>query len=403
MYVGNQIMLVTNVVKVDDKIKCYGIIFNGELDDVKSYFVEDKKPVMLQTSKVNIGDIIPVDETEFNKQKDSFESASQKDRINNIITLFEGIKKHVYGKTPVYFYEKNMLESERKYVWQHMHATSALSRSLYLITLGDDKDIRSARDLCVKNLADHLNSSACVLEQYLNRNEYEFVEKQMEALKFVNNMPEKMFSHKSPDIALSDAGTHYDYTLITGVDYENKTCNGVKLCNLLGKGDGRGNLTCVKDVPFVGGSPILGELVGVEETEDAKPVLHKDEPKPRTFDERVNNLYFLNELLFEHYVKDNPKQFNPKVYTAQMELTNALSQMFGLKAEIAMEDGNVDEKTSLYLTLAKNLKDKYKNAKSEESVYQIEALNEEVDITRSMAFLPKTSFSDKNQATLDMF
>ena len=236
-------MLVTYVQTYGKNNTYYGIIFNGELDDVSSYFTEDKTPVDFQGKEVQIrpGDIIPSYSNGLGKMESPFNSQTQQQRINNIITLFEGITKCAKQKVPTFFEDGTFGKDQQKYVWQYLHATAALGGALSSLNFNENRKVElSAKGVCLKYLLDRVSSVSSGLDKKLSsREDYFLAENLLEAIKILNQAPESCFKFSNPQPEC-DEEDHNDYLLVTDRN-EDGTVNGIMLSNLLGKGSGQGN------------------------------------------------------------------------------------------------------------------------------------------------------------------
>lgn len=405
MYIGNEIMLVTRAYAQGKQTRCYGIIFNGELDSVKSYFTEDKEPIEYEGVAIKIGDLVPVDAKK--AVVDEFYSKPVKERINNIVTLFGGIKKCAEEKIPEYMHKNVLNENNRKYAWQYMHAVQDLCASLRSLEFDEkhNTNVKNVKDVCMENFIYEMHRPIGNLDKNLSKKEdYALVEKTMEALKIANNVPDKYYAFKTPVITLCDQ-THDDYVLVTGRN-EDKTVNGVMLTNLSGKSDGRGSLKYVTSMPCKGGFPLLGDLIGVEQKDDEQ-ILNKEDIVPKKIEERIDNLYFLNDLLFEHYFQNDPKEFSQTVYNAQTHLTKALTVLLNDYVMLPYENIGKEEENRgiIYSVLAKNLHQEVLECKSLSNIDGMKALNKNVNLTKPMVDLPKVALGNNKavQKTLDMF
>ena len=260
--IGNELMLVTTARKTGNSTMCYGIIFSGDINSVKSYFTEDENIVEYKDVDINVGDVVSYDAKNVNKT--NFASQPMKDRINNITILFDGLKSCAKGKIPEYFDYDAVNENNRKYVWQYMYATQRLCASLRSIAANEiqNNKEKNVKDVCLESLMSHLYASSYQLDKKLagGKENYLFVETGLKVMKMINGVPENKFSFKGAPITLCDDGTHDDYVLVTSRN-EDGTVNGVMLENLLGKNDGRGSLKTVSFMPCANGKPLLGDLI----------------------------------------------------------------------------------------------------------------------------------------------
>ena len=120
----------------------------------------------------------------------------------------------------------------------------------------------------------------------------------------------------------------------------------------------------------------------------------------------MNNLYYVNNLIFEHYVQKENKAFSTAVFNAELYLARGLITMMYDQAYYACEDNELGNNRRVVIAAsADKLKTKWLDAKKYQDVQQIAVLNDNVYKTKPIVDLPKRAFSssEKKQTTLDMF
>ena len=408
MYVGNEIMVVTSVAGRDYKLKsCQGISFSGELDKVSKYYIEENEQIQYNGVNVEVGDLIYVDAKAVESGKLPFSSGSQKERINNITTLFMGLRKCAETKIPEYMQNGTFSEETRKYVWQYLHAVKKLAGALDTMNRNEKMSLSAnAKTVCLSKMMVFAGEKSYNLDKKLSEKEkYLLVENQMEAINILNKAPDSCFVCTTGALTPCDNDTHEDYFLVTGRNEDGETFNGILLSNLRGKNETKSSLKFAHSISCSNGYPLIGDLVGVETIDDTQ-TLNKEDSYPKTFEQRMSNLQFVNEVLFEHYVQNANKDFSTPVYNSQLGIAKGMVEILGDKIYNISDENQIDKnKATVYRAVAAKLKDDYLAAKREGNVKSICSLNEQIYSVQPILDLPKRAFAgkDSKQQTLDMF
>ena len=399
--------LVTKVSHYGQGGDCSGIMFTGKIDDVKSYYTE-KTSHHIKEKNMHIGDIVLID-ADGNIVTENCSPEPFKTRIQNITTLFEGIKKSAQQKTPNFFGKEQVLPEEKNFVWQYFNAAGEMVKALDSLIFTQKKEEEITPLVEIIDGMVTKSTGICGKMKVTEKKAYaysEFLTRQLKAIHVLSNIGQSQFKIESKKITTCDNNKRKDYLLVTKTN-EDGSLNGVVVTNMVENGDNNRQLRFVNNIECFKGEPLLGDFVGLERSEEGKWTAFKEEDYPKSFESRLNNLFVVNEMVYDKYVSQNPSKYVDEIFLIEKNITLAAAQVFSHCAGRNIESDNVLDKNKAFVfdAVGYGLWEDVKEIREQQNVSGICELNKQMRLAEMVVNLPKREFSEhkSSQKTLDMF